>query len=288
MRELTKLAFAKVNLALRILKRRDDGYHELDSVVAFADISDVLHVTVSGPERVECAGPFAAGLDPANNSVLQAVRALRTYAESCGENPPPIAVKLVKNLPIASGIGGGSADAAAALRAAIEIWQLVIPETELNRIALTLGADVPVCLRQQTSRMQGIGDTVTTLDLTLPHHIVLANPGLALLTKSVFVELGLQNGQVLHDNPLPMTMAHWHNDLEVSATRLIPAIGATIDLLKSAKGVVFAGMSGSGATCFGLFDHVDDASRAADQITRAQPNGWVRAGKLVQVTALSV
>lgn len=274
---VTRTARAKINLALHVTGRREDGYHLLDSLVAFADFGDVITVAPAESLTLSITGPMAGDLSVgADNLVMRAAQAI-----SLGQGA---AITLDKQLPIASGIGGGSADAAAVLDALSELWDCPLP---VPRELLALGADVPVCLAGKAARMEGIGEVITPL--ILPHaYVVLANPGLELHTADVFRAL---DG---HDNPaLPevgdlrdaMGLAHYlnscRNDLEAAARTLAPQIGDVLAAFWATPDCLMVRMSGSGATCFGLFATAAQATWAADLLTLEHPEWWVRGGVLV-------
>lgn len=247
---------AKVNLALHVLGRRADGYHELDSIVAFADVGDVL--TFSGADRftVTAEGPFASALPQARDNIIaQAWAAAAEIAAGRGRVLPPVAVHLEKNLPVASGIGGGSANAAAALRGFLRAAGIADVDAEVRAAALAIGADVPVCLAGRACRMRGLGDHITPLDGFAPLHAVLVNPLVQVSTPAVFRGLNLERGQSfgagIADERDP---AAWRNDLAPPAIALAPVIGDVLQRLKAAKGVTRAFMSGSGATCVALYE----------------------------------
>jgi 4-diphosphocytidyl-2-C-methyl-D-erythritol kinase len=271
---ITEFAPAKINLALHVLGRRGDGYHELDSIVAFADVGDVLTLAPAAETSLEISGPFAGQLSSsADNLVLRAHALL---------NAPPVAFHLEKNLPIASGIGGGSADAAAALRALIRVFDLALGPDELNVLALKLGADVPVCLHGKPCRMRGIGEKLEKGTFALPSAIVLANPGRATSTPEVFRQLGLQPGDSFGAAISPGSdAASWRNDLAKPAMNLVPEIGDVVAELRNAKGITCARMSGSGATCFGLSNSLAEAQAAAASLSAQHPTWWVKAATLL-------
>lgn len=269
-------ARAKINLALHVTGRRADGYHLLDSVVAFADTGDRIVVTDSQDLSLTVTGPMAAGLSVGpDNLVLRAAKAL-------GQDRGA-AITLDKHLPVASGIGGGSADAAATLLALAELWGCALPN---SAAVLALGADVPVCLVGHAARMQGIGEVITPVTLPVAH-VVLVNPGFGLATADVFRALTSRDNPAL-DLPgeaLPdaQAVALWlhqtRNDLQPAAEALAPAIRPVIAALQAQPGCLLARMSGSGATCFGLFATARRAEAAATALTR--PGWWVRAAALV-------
>ncbi len=273
---------AKINLTLHVTGRRPDGYHLLDSVVAFAGAHDIVTAVPADALSLTVAGPFAQALshDP-DNLVLRAARAL---AEAAGI-APRAALHLEKNLPVASGIGGGSADAAATLRALSRLWNLALPAEAMHAIAARLGADVPVCLASRPCRMSGIGEILAPAP-TLPEcGLLLANPGIALATQAVFRARGGAFSAAL---PLPEAwpdaaslasdLAQGGNDLQAPAIALCPAIGVLLAVLASYPGAMLARMSGSGATCFALFATPGEASGAAAAL--AQAGRWCWGGPL--------
>jgi 4-diphosphocytidyl-2-C-methyl-D-erythritol kinase len=276
-------AHAKINLALHIMGRRQDGYHELDSIVAFADIADVLTIISSDVVSLNVTGPFAGALPrDGANSVTSVWRLLDDFSRQRGAPIAPVKFQLEKNLPVASGIGGGSADAAAALRGLIRYFSLSIPPEDLCELALQLGADVPVCLVQKSSRMRGIGEIIEPNAIELPGGIVLVNPRIPAPTSRVFESLNLQCGQSfgvgignIHD------IQCWRNDLTASAVALVPEIADVIGSLNFQPDIVCSRMSGSGATCFGLFESLETAQIAAKSIAEKHPGWWVVATTLL-------
>ena len=278
MRQLKEQAPAKVNLDLRITGRRPDGYHELDSVVAFTAWADRLTFTPDRRLTLEPSGPFAAALaDHTDNLVLRAARRLAEHA-GC---PPHVRIKLDKRIPVAAGLGGGSADAAATLRGLSRLWQLRLADADLLPLALELGADVPVCLRSGPARMRGIGERIEPLELPVLD-LVLANPNHAVATAQVFAGLGPVVPAACPDSAVPTdrpALLGWlrarGNDLEAPARRLAPVIREVLGALSAQPGCGLAGMSGSGATCFGVFDDPEAAARAATAMRGARPSWWV-------------
>lgn len=266
---------AKVNLALHVLGRRADGYHELDSIVAFADVADTLLFEPSASTRLTVTGPCGAGLTAgADNLVLRALHELRKYTRL-----PEMRITLNKVLPVAAGLGGGSADAAAALRGALRAGGAQLPGEMLQQAALGIGADVPVCLASKASRMRGIGERIS--HLAIPHDaIVLVNPGVPCPTAEVFNVLGLAAGQAHKSGLDPSNPVSWRNDLERPAMRVQPAIGKALAVLRAMPAFSLAGMSGSGATCFGVVSDANEAQAAAREIAAAQPAWWVKAARL--------
>ena len=278
---VTEIAKAKINLALHVLGRRDDGYHELDSVVGFADIGDQLTITMSDKLSLQCGGQFGHEVPgDAENLILKAWQALHHFLNAKGLLLPMVHVDLVKNLPVSSGIGGGSADAAAMLRGLLRIIGQNLSHGEIGALAQSLGADVPVCFFGKACQMQGIGEIITPLNIELPRAIVLVNPLLPCATASVFSQLGLRRGQV-HQLPLDEDMPNdWRNDLTDAAIAVQPAIKDVLIALQSEPTFSSVRMSGSGATCFGLVSSMAQASAAAARLSVKHPNWWVRAAEL--------
>jgi 4-diphosphocytidyl-2-C-methyl-D-erythritol kinase len=275
-----EFAPAKINLHLHVVGRRQDGYHLLDSLVVFAGIGDWLSVSPAPDLSLTLTGPFAAGLaaEP-DNLVLRAARGL---ADLAGIRPTG-AIRLEKNLPVASGIGGGSADAAAALRLLCRFWGV---SPDLTRLAQSLGADVPVCLLSRPALMSGIGEILAPAPPVPEAGVVLVNPGVAVSTPAVFrartggfsppaafPAAGWASARLL-----AQTLAGTHNDLEAAARCMAPEINDALAALANAPGCLIARMSGSGATCFGLFEDALAARHAADTVRR--DGWWVWGGSL--------
>jgi 4-diphosphocytidyl-2-C-methyl-D-erythritol kinase len=293
MSALIEYGRAKVNLTLRVIGRRIDGYHELESVVAFADCADRLSLTPGSTLGLKTIGPLAEALgDTSDNLVVKAARLL-------GERVPDLRLGefiLDKVLPVAAGIGGGSADAAAGLRLLAQLNGLAIDDQRLIEAARLTGADVPVCLNSHACVMTGVGENLLPLDLPkLP--CVMVNPRIAVATKDVFGALGLRNGELLVGASDVIRAAAWPepgssvedwveslaagtNDLEAPALRVQPAIGEVLTALNATNGAWLARMSGSGATCFAIFENTADAQRAAQKIQSDYPQWWVHAGVL--------
>lgn len=276
---VSETAPAKLNLYLHVLGRRPDGYHLLDSLVAFADTGDELRAHAAAQLSLEIEGPFAAGLAGDDNLVLKAARAL---APGRGAR-----LTLVKNLPVAAGVGGGSADAAAALRALRALWGLDIADAALDRLALSLGADVPVCLRARPVFVGGIGEELVAAPILPPAGLVLVNPGVRLLTADVFAarqgpfSAPARFSAVPRDTvELAEFLAARRNDLQGAATGLVPAIAEILNALQASPGCRLARMSGSGATCFGLYDAAEAARRAASWLAERQRHWWIKAAAL--------
>jgi 4-diphosphocytidyl-2-C-methyl-D-erythritol kinase len=285
---------AKVNLTLRVVGRRVDGYHDLESVVAFADCADRLTLTPGKELELTTSGPLAEACgETADNLVLKAARLL-------GERVPGLktgSFALEKVLPVAAGIGGGSADAAAALRLLARLNDLALDDERLRDVALQTGADVPVCVASHACDMTGVGETLMPLNLpNMP--CVLVNPRIPVATKDVFAELGLRAGELLVGVTDVMlqgpswpqqggSLDEWvealagsSNDLEAPAVRIQPVIGKVIAALNATNGAWLARMSGSGATCFAIYENTADAQRAAEKLRREHPVWWVHSGLL--------
>ena len=272
MSSLSETAPAKINLALHVRAREADGYHRLETLFAFAADGDLLTATPSDTISLTVTGPFAGALaGEGDNLVLRAARAL---AEAHGVTAGA-ALVLDKRLPIASGIGGGSADAAAALRLLARLWGISVDE-RMMAIAAKLGADVPACLLSRTCRGEGRGDRLEALlapELAgMP--LLLVNPGIAVPTGPVFVAWdGVDRGPLAMAAPLAAAHAG-RNDLEPPAIAIAPVIGEVLALLGQQPGVQLARMSGSGATCFALFDSIDARDSAAGAVAADHPGWW--------------
>lgn len=285
MESVTCFAPAKVNLYLHITGRRDDGYHLLDSLVVFAGVGDRLSFVPDDRLSLSLTGPGAAHLtDDEDNIVLRAAHLL---AEQLGR-APEVAITLDKHLPVAAGIGGGSADAAATLQGLLSLWQVSLPEETLYRLGLKLGADLPVCLAGRPTQMAGIGDILTPVVPLPPAWLVLVNPRLALSTPAVFKarQGGFSPAAPFTAAPLDAAqMAAWlaerTNDLVAPAMALEPLIGTMLDRIAATEGCLLARMSGSGATCFGLFGDQAKAERAAAHLTADHPSWWVAAAEIL-------
>jgi len=291
---LSDEACAKVNLTLRVNGRRSDGYHDLESVVAFADCADRLTLTPGSNLDLKMSGPLAQACgDTSDNLVLKAARLLaeRVPGMKAGS------FSLDKVLPVAAGIGGGSADAAAALRLLAQLNGLAFDDPRIIEVAQLTGADVPVCVNSRSCVMTGVGETLQPLSLPkIP--CVMVNPGVPVATKDVFKALGLRNGELLvgatdvllRDRSWPdeeASLEDWvealaasSNDLEAPAMRVQPVIGKVIAALNATNGAWLARMSGSGATCFAIYENTAEAGRAAEKLRRDHPGWWVHAGTL--------
>jgi len=281
---------AKVNLTLRILGRRSDGYHELESLVVFAGVADELALAPGDDLALEVTGPTAASAgDLADNLVLKAAKGLaaRVTGLKAGQ------FRLTKQLPVAAGLGGGSSDAAAALRLLARANALALDDPRLLDVAAATGADVPVCVDPQPRIMRGIGE-VLSAPIRLPRlPAVLVNPRVAVPTREVFGKIGLAKGEqrgIAAADPGDLTtpeallayMAANANDLETPAVALQPVIAEVKAALASQDGCRLARMSGSGATCFAVFGTDSEAAAAARALGAARPAWWVAATELGQ------
>lgn len=276
---------AKVNLYLHVIGRRPDGYHLLDSLVVFAALGDRL--TVRADDRLSLAvdGPRGEAVPAgSDNLVLRAAEALR---RECGARTPGASIRLTKELPVAGGIGGGSADAAAALRLLHALWRPDLPPERLYAIAAALGSDIPVCLSRRPAFMAGIGERLAPAPALPPAWLVLVNPGVPVPTGPVFA--GLRGfgapapalpARIADASALAALLSERRNDLEPPAQGRTPVITTVLAALRRQEGCLIARMSGSGGTCFGLFATGEAAERAAAAIGRGAPGWWSAAAAL--------
>jgi 4-diphosphocytidyl-2-C-methyl-D-erythritol kinase len=283
---LTSPARAKINLDLKVLGRRADGYHELESLVAFAGVGDLVSLAEADELSLTISGPRGQGLEADERNLI--LRAARILAEEAG----PLRwgrFHLVKRLPVASGIGGGSADAAAALRILARLNAIPLGEPALLRAAGRVGADVPVCLESRARVMAGIGERLGPALRLPPLHAVLVNPGVPVETAAVFRELGLRAGEARsvanHHVAQPVTagrdplldaLGGSRNDLEPPALRVAPVLTDLLAQLRTLPGCRLARMSGSGATCFAIFDDCRQSAAAAKALAREHRQWWVK------------
>lgn len=281
---ITYDAFAKVNLYLHVCGKRENGYHELDSLVVFAKVGDRISVKPAPTLSLTLTGPLAAHLqDETDNLVLQAARKLQKACNiTTGAH-----ITLEKNLPIAAGIGGGSGDAAATLKALCHLWNIQEESIDLHALALSLGADVPVCLAGCAAHIGGIGEKVTPL-VSIPQcWIILVNPMVSLSTPSVFKA---RTGPFREEMPISLqlepatfiaALKERHNDLMAPAIRIAPVIQEVLNILENQDASMLSRMSGSGATCFALFQEKKYAINASKAIQNQHKNWWVAAAPLV-------
>ena len=319
---VSRSAPAKVNLYLHVTGRRDDGFHELDSLVVFADVGDVITVSESDGLSLTITGPFAEGLSSGEDNLV--LRAARKLAAHTGVKANAH-ITLDKNLPIASGIGGGSADAAATLQALVQFWNIELGDDDIHHVAhdvaenldmaralstlfklwrddlgsdmlgaigLQLGADVPVCLEGRPAYMGGIGERLDMAPHLPDAWLVLVNPGVSVSTPEVFK--AYKNSGVpfskparFHDHPrdalqLALLLSARDNDLMAPAVALNSEIQQVLDALKKRDGALLTRMSGSGATCFALFASQNEAATAASALVQDHPDWWAAAAQMLE------
>ena len=279
---LSDLAPAKINLTLRIVGRRADGYHELESLVVFADLADRLTLIPEPETSLEVTGPFAAACGATNdNLVLKAVRKFSAGISGLKAGR----FRLEKNLPVAAGMGGGSSDAAAALRLLARANGIALDDPRLAEAAVAVGADVPVCVEPRARIMRGIGE-ILSAPFALPAlPTLLVNPRVPTETRKVFAAFAGMHGSSEplgappRDNLLGYLRAHG-NDLTVPAIACVPVIGEVLDVIAALPGAQLARMSGSGSTCFALFDSAEAANNAVERLGLAQPSWWIASATL--------
>jgi 4-diphosphocytidyl-2-C-methyl-D-erythritol kinase len=282
---LAERALAKVNLTLEILGKRDDGYHDLQSLVVFAQVGDRLTLRPGAELALDVRGPKAEHAGAvADNLVLKAANALAARVDGLAVGR----FVLSKDLPAGAGLGGGSADAAAALRLLARANRIALADPRLREAARVTGADVPVCLDPRARIMRGVGEILSE-PLRLPRlSAVLVHPGVPVATKGVFEELGIARGERRKKEPLPAMkavdnaallglLATHGNDLELAATKIEPRIAKVADALRALRGCRLVRMSGSGSACFGLFYSAHAARVGASVLAHAHPDWWVRA-----------
>jgi 4-diphosphocytidyl-2-C-methyl-D-erythritol kinase len=293
--DIRVFAPAKINLHLHITGKRDDGYHELESLIAFADIGDWISLKPSTAFNLQITGPFAksfsapersAGPD-SQNIILQALYRLAAKAQ---KSAPPVSITLEKNIPLASGMGGGSSNAASTIWAALKLWDIELSRPALDDLLLSLGADVPVCFHAAPALLRGIGDVVTPLSFLPEMPVVLMNPLKPCPTAGIFKSY---RGGFKPESILPAhiekakKLLHFiranDNDLTAAAVQMVPEITNIIQALKNTKGCQLARMTGSGATCFGLFENLPEAHMAAQTLGRENPDWWIKPGILNRV-----
>lgn len=281
-KNITVQAQAKINLFLHLTGKRKDGYHLLDSLVVFAGCGDVLEVEEADNISLEIVGKYSAALADAHqekNLVWKAAVALRKYSV----NNQGARIRLIKNLPVASGIGGGSADAAAAIRALRVLWKLDIPERELSEIALGLGSDVPVCLYGKPALIRGVGEEVIPVTLREKAYMVLVNPNIPLATAEIFQSFNFSGKahRTLAEDIVSLEEITdgrgYGNDLEPAAINKLPVIREMLAALRTTEACFLARMSGSGATCFGLYHDKETARNAARELQILYPLAWCEA-----------
>ena len=277
---VVETAPAKINLALHVTGRRDDGYHLLDSLVTFAEDGDELVFETSDSDSFLVIGRFGSELSEDDNLVLKARDLLRAALDKNAQPHGPVSITLDKSLPIASGIGGGSADAAATLRGLLRLWKAELPAERLQQIALQLGADVPMCLASTPLRARGIGEAIDTVAMpSVP--LVLVNPLKPVSTPEIFRSLKRRDNDPIGEMSMAADVSAWmqslyalRNDLQPPAEALVPEIAEACDLLRQSL-AGYVRMSGSGATCFGLYETEAAAMKAALALSVYRPNWYV-------------
>lgn len=280
---------AKINLYLHVTGRRDDGYHTLSSLIAFAGYGDTVEAEAADGLSLHVDGPFGAGLDAGPDNLV--VRAARYLAEKAGIEANA-KLRLVKRLPVASGIGGGSADAAATLQALCRLWDLTPPEDAGLEMVHALGADVPACVAGHTAFVGGIGELIGEPVALPPAWLVLANPGSAVPTPSVFAArhgdftAASQFSEIPADAArLAQLLADRGNDLTDAAITIAPEIAGVLDAMSALPGQLLHRLCGSGGTCFAMFADGQSAANAADRLAAAHPRWWVVSAPLLNRTS---
>jgi 4-diphosphocytidyl-2-C-methyl-D-erythritol kinase len=274
-------ARAKINLFLHVGDKREDGFHPLQSLAVFTDFGDRVAAEPAENLSLSLEGPFAAGLESGEDNLV--LRAARALAERAGR-PAEAKITLTKNLPLASGVGGGSADAAATLRLLANLWQLKYDEKVLREIGAGLGSDIPVCVRSQPAFMEGRGEVLTPVTSLPRLPLLLVNPRVAIPTRDIFAALGerkgvgmkLPSGGFTDLADLLRFLEMTSNDLEAPAKAREPAIVDVLNALRRMPGALFTRMSGSGATCFALMPDDGGATRAAALLKEKYPNWWIQ------------
>lgn len=292
MATIVETARAKINLTLHLHARREDGFHLLESFVAFADVADLLTFEAAPLFDLSVTGPFAGAVATDDGNLV--LRAARALCRGMGAVPPGAAIALEKNLPVAAGIGGGSADAAACIRGLLRLNRLKASDTALSQIAAGVGSDVNLCLGSRAAFATGTGSTAEAAPRLPPRvPVVLANPGIALPTGAVYEAFGLAPGEEAGSAAPPVARKSFRdpqtladalrdgrNDLEEPALRMAEEIGLVKAALTDTPGCLLARMSGSGPTCFGLYATTAEAHDAAQAVQREHPGWWVRATTL--------
>lgn len=278
---ITAIARSKVNLYLHVSGKRADGYHLLESLVVFPELGDSITIRKGKDLSLEVTGPFADSIGSTEeNLVLKAAHLLKTESGTdAGAH-----ITLEKNLPVAAGVGGGSADAAATLKILNQLWNIDFSDDGLSRIGLTLGADIPACLYGKPAIMSGIGERISGLQKFPKFHILLVNSGHSVSTRDVFNRLRI-TGEVLPAGDFNVAttrdlfagLTSMRNDLEIPAREVVPVIGEVLSAIRERKGCYLARMSGSGATCFGLFEDSEAAEAASYGLRARRPGWWVQA-----------
>ncbi|MGH6876993.1 MAG: 4-(cytidine 5'-diphospho)-2-C-methyl-D-erythritol kinase [Rhizomicrobium sp.] len=281
---------AKVNLCLHVGNRRADGYHELESLVAFAALADEIRLERDDDFSLSVSGPFGAAISAGEDNL--ALRAARLLARKTGADSRA-RIHLEKNIPVAAGLGGGSADAAAVLRGLARLWNVNPAPATLHEVAASLGADVPVCLDSAPAWMEGKGEHLKPLPPLPTLHLLLVNPGVPVSTAQVFASLRQRRGVGVDFPRMPFSdissfvsfLRSTTNDLEEPARAIAPVIGDILEEITLLSGVLLARMSGSGATCFGVFDSKSIMEAAMTSLLDRHPEWWLVGSALAASSA---
>ncbi len=286
---LTEIAPAKINLALHVTGQREDGFHTLHSLCVFAQLGDQIAISPAASDDLAITGPFGDDLPLGRSNLV--VRTLEKFrARFPGQLPDGVSIALEKHLPVAAGLGGGSADAAAVLRLLAQLSTSPIDDADLFDLAARLGADVPMCLLSRTCEVMGIGEHIRPLQPLPPTYLVLVNPMAPVATPDVFKRLQRRDNPPMPSLPEPfdrvamlsLWLADTRNDLEAPAIEVVPAIRTILDAIAATQGVTLARMSGSGATCFGLYGSAAAAHQAAHDLRERLSGYWVAATPVLQ------
>ena len=276
---------AKINLCLHVVGRRRDNYHLISSLVVFLDVFDIVSATESPVLKLNLKGPFAKHLRSGdNNSVIRAAKGLQKLSGIT----KGAEITLTKNLPISAGIGGGSADSAATIKLLLELWGVNIAEKRIMQLGQSLGADVPICLTAKPAFVSGIGEKIKIIQRFPKIWVLLVNPGKGVLTKKIFNDFGRQYSEYLLMRSAPFSIRGLiqflktsNNDLTLLATRYVPEIKKILKDIGATKGCLISRMSGSGATCFGIFSDKQNVIKAKKTLLQSNPNYWVACGQVV-------
>ncbi len=277
-----KEARAKINLSLLITGRKSDGYHTLDSIIFFVSFCDRLSFRIDKELSLEISGPFSDSLENGRNNLI--IQAAEAFKKECKLNTG-VAISLEKNIPVSAGLGGGSTNAAVTLLALNELCKTGLTSASLAEIGLSIGADVPVCLFGETARVQGIGEEIQPFVFPHKFGVVLVNPGVPISTAKVFSRFNSGFSEVMSADTLnelsamqnfrPFTALR--NDLELPATQLCPEISQVLAVLRCETDSIVSGLSGSGPTCFGLFQTLEEAERVVKRLKQQNTNWWLKA-----------
>ena len=277
-----KEARAKINLSLLITGRKSDGYHTLDSIIFFVSFCDRLSFRIDKELSLEISGPFSDSLENGRNNLI--IQAAEAFKKECKLNTG-VAISLEKNIPVSAGLGGGSTNAAVTLLALNELCKTGLTSASLAEIGLSIGADVPVCLFGETARVQGIGEEIQPFVFPHKFGVVLVNPGVPISTAKVFSRFNSGFSEVMSADTLnelsamqnfrPFTALR--NDLELPATQFCPEISQVLAVLRCETDSIVSGLSGSGPTCFGLFQTLEEAERVVKRLKQQNTNWWLKA-----------